>query len=36
MDVPCILLKAIVVDKDNIDKVLIDSGYLTREQVYGK
>ncbi len=33
-DVPSILLKAQVVDKSNIDKVLIDSGYLKKEDVY--
>ncbi|MCD8140836.1 MAG: substrate-binding domain-containing protein [Planctomycetaceae bacterium] len=32
---PSVLLDAEVVDKDNIDRILIDSGYLTREQVYG-
>ena len=36
MDVPSILLDAEVVDKDNIDQVLIDSGYLSRAQVYAK
>lgn len=36
MDVPSILLKAVAVDKSNIDEVLIGSGYLTKEQVYGK
>lgn len=36
MDVPSILLHAVVVDKNNIDKVLIDSGYLKREDVYKK
>ena len=36
MDVPSILLKAVAVDRSNIDEVLINSGYLTREQVYGK
>jgi D-xylose transport system substrate-binding protein len=36
MDVPSILLHAVVVDKDNIDKVLIDSGYLKKEDVYKK
>ncbi len=36
MEVPSILLAAEVVDKDNIDKVLIDSGYLKREEIYGK
>jgi D-xylose transport system substrate-binding protein len=36
MEVPSILLTPVVVDKSNIDKELIDSGYLTKEQVYGK
>jgi D-xylose transport system substrate-binding protein len=36
MDVPALLLDAVAVDKDNLAKVLIESGYLTREQVYGK
>ena len=36
MDVPSVLLAADVVDKDNIDKLLIDSGYLKREDVYKK
>ncbi len=36
MDVPSILLAAEVVDKTNIDKVLIDSGYLKKEDVYTK
>lgn len=36
MDVPSILLAAQVVDKDNLDKVLIDSGYLKKEDVYKK
>ena len=36
MDVPAILLKPLVVDKNNIDEVLIGSGYITKEQVYGK
>lgn len=35
-DVPAILLTATVVTKDNIDKELIDSGYLKKSQVYGK
>jgi ABC-type xylose transport system, periplasmic component len=35
-DVPSILLDPVVVDKANIDKVLIDSGYLKKEDVYGK
>lgn len=33
-DVPSVLLKAQVVDRSNIDKVLIDSGYLKRSDVY--
>lgn len=36
IDVPSILLEAQIVDKANIDKVLIDSGYLKKEDVYGK
>lgn len=34
MYVPSILLDPVVVDKDNIDKVLIESGYLAKEDVY--
>jgi D-xylose transport system substrate-binding protein len=34
MDVPSILLKPVVVDKNNIDAVLIDSGYLKKADVY--
>jgi D-xylose transport system substrate-binding protein len=34
MDVPSDLLAAQVVDKANIDKILIDSGYLKKEDVY--
>jgi D-xylose transport system substrate-binding protein len=34
IDVPSILLTPVVVDKGNIDQVLIDSGYLKREEVY--
>jgi len=34
IDVPAILLAPVVVDKDNLDSVLIASGYLKREQVY--
>ena len=33
-DVPSILLTPYAVDKDNIDKMLIDSGYLKKEDVY--
>ena len=36
IDVPSILLTPVVVDKRSINKILIDSGYLSREQVYGK
>jgi D-xylose transport system substrate-binding protein len=36
MDVPSILLTPIVVDRSNIDDVLINSGYVAREQVYKK
>jgi D-xylose transport system substrate-binding protein len=34
IDVPSILLTPVVVDKSNIDEVLINSGYLKREDVY--
>lgn len=34
IDVPSILLAPIVVDKANIDKVLIESGYMKKEDVY--
>lgn len=34
IDVPSILLTPVVVDKQNIDEVLIKSGYLKRSQVY--
>lgn len=34
MDVPSVLLTPVAVDKDNIDQVLIESGYLNREDVY--
>lgn len=33
-DVPAILLKPVVVDKTNIDAVLIHSGYIKQEDVY--
>lgn len=36
IDVPSILLTPIAVDKDNLDKELIDSGYLKKEDVYSK
>ncbi len=36
MDVPSILLVPEAVDKSNIDKILIDSGYLKKEDVYAK
>lgn len=34
MDVPSYLLTPVVVDKDNIDKVLIDGGYYKHDDVY--
>ncbi len=36
IDVPSILLDPVVVDRDNLDAVLIASGYLKREDVYKK
>lgn len=36
IDVPSILLTPEVVDKSNLDKILIDSGYLKKEDVYSK
>ena len=33
-DVPCILLEPIPVTKDNMDEVIINSGFHTREDVY--
>ena len=36
MDVPANLLEPIAVDKTNIDDLLINSGYLSRAQVYRK
>jgi D-xylose transport system substrate-binding protein len=35
-DVPSVLLTPFIVTKDNLDKLLIDSGYLPREKVYKK
>jgi D-xylose transport system substrate-binding protein len=35
-DIPSLLLTPIAVDKSNIDSVIIDSGYLTKEEVYKK
>lgn len=35
-DVPSVFLSPVVVDKNNIDAVLIDSGYLAKEDVYKK
>jgi len=34
-DVPAILLQPVAVDKDNLDKTLVQDGFYTREQVYG-
>ena len=36
VDVPSVLLTPVVVDKGNLDRVLIESGYLKRAQVYKK
>lgn len=36
IDVPSILLTPEIVDRNNLDKVLIESGYLKKEDVYGK
>ncbi|MFA4981478.1 MAG: substrate-binding domain-containing protein [Candidatus Omnitrophota bacterium] len=36
MDVPSILLTPVVVDKANIDEVLINSGYISKDKVYKK
>lgn len=33
-DVPTILLTPVLVDQSNLDRVLIDSGYLDKDQVY--
>ncbi len=33
-DIPSLLLAPAVVDKSNLDKILIDTGYLKKEQVY--
>ena len=35
IDVPSILLTPIAIDKSNLDKELIESGYLKKEDVYG-
>jgi D-xylose transport system substrate-binding protein len=34
--VPSFLMTPVAVDKTNIDRVLVQSGYLPREAVYGK
>ncbi|KLU63269.1 D-xylose-binding periplasmic protein precursor [Peptococcaceae bacterium CEB3] len=36
IEVPSVLLTPVVVDKSNLDKVLIDSGYLKKADVYKK
>ena len=36
IDVPSILIAPIAIDNTNIDKVIIDSGYYTKEEVYKK
>ena len=35
-NVPAVLLGPVLVERDNIDRVLISSGHLTREEVYGR
>lgn len=35
IQVPSILITPVLIDKNNIDRVLIDSGYFKREDVYG-
>lgn len=35
MYVPTVLIKPVLVDRSNIDEVLIESGYFKREDVYG-
>jgi D-xylose transport system substrate-binding protein len=35
-DVPSVLLTPFIVTKENLDKLLIDSGYLKKQQVYRK
>ncbi|MFC5704003.1 D-xylose ABC transporter substrate-binding protein [Cohnella faecalis] len=35
-DVPTVLVEPIAITKDNIDKEIIESGFYTKEQVYGK
>ncbi|HBA62139.1 MAG TPA: ATPase [Elusimicrobia bacterium] len=35
LDVPSLLLEPLAVDKSNLGKVLVESGYLKREEVYG-
>lgn len=36
IDVPSILLTPYAIDKTNIDKLVVESGYMTKDQVYGK
>jgi len=36
IDVPSLLLEPVLVDKSNIDQAIIQSGHLTKEQVYAK
>ncbi len=35
-DIPSLLLTSVAVDKTNIDNIIIDSGYLSKEEVYKK
>lgn len=36
IDVPSLLLTPVMIDKSNLDKEVIDSGYLSKDDVYGK
>ena len=33
-DVPIILITPVVIDRNNIDSVLVKSGYLSKEDIY--
>ena len=35
LDVPSLLMEPVAVDKGNIGEVLVQSGYLRREEIYG-
>jgi len=36
MDVPTLLFQPVLIDKNNIDSIIIESGLYTKEQVYGR